>query len=139
MTTHWMTAHGRMRLQCWRRHSRRILMKRVARRWPALLVACVIFTSGLAFPQAGVPVPEDSPVFNAFRQLDKQTAGYRMKMNMTVNDPRMAQMAAGMGFGGLEKIVKGNTIQTDMHWKMPAMDLGGRSMDDWEAKAVFVN
>src|SRR5215467_11417820 len=128
-----------MRLQCWRRHFGRILMNRVARRWPALLVVFVMFISESAFSSAGVPVPENSPVFNAFRQLDKQTGGYRMKMNMTVNDPRMAQMAAGMGFGALEKIVKGNTIQTDMRWKMPAMDLGGRSMDDWEAKAVFVN
>ena len=107
----------------------------------AQFLACLgwMLVANFAVAQAGVPVPEDSPVFNAFRQLDKQTAGYRMKMNMTVSDPRLAQAAASMGFGGMEKIIKGNSTQVTMNWKMPAMDLGGRSMDDWSAKAVFVN
>jgi len=77
-------------------------------------------------------------VFNAFRKLQDQP-GYRMRMVMESNDPRMAQMAAqGMGFGAMEKIVKGNTTQTSMHMKIPAMDVRG-VIDDWEIRAVFQN
>lgn len=61
--------------------------------------------------QAGVPVPDDSPVYNAFKQLEKQ-GSYRIRMTMESNDPRTAQMAGmGMGLGSLETLVKGSTRQ----------------------------
>jgi hypothetical protein len=108
------------------------------------LVSCVVLLFGclgcftnLALAQAGVPVPEDSPVFNAFRLLEKQS-GYRMRMNMEISDPQMARIAQSMGMSALEKIVKGDTQQASMHWKMPAMDARG-AVDDWEIKAVFRN
>ncbi|MBZ5572814.1 MAG: hypothetical protein LAO09_13165 [Acidobacteriia bacterium] len=101
----------------------------------ALLIGGITLFARFALAQAGVPVPEDSPVFNAFRQLDKQN-GYRVHMDMKASDPRMAKMMAeGMGMGPIEKLVKGGVIQTSMHWKMPAMDMRGQ-VDDWEIKAV---
>ena len=107
---------------------------------PALLTACVAAGMG-ALPAlaqtapAGVPVPEDSPIFTAFKQLEQQPA-YRMTMNMESNDPRMAQMAAmGMGFSPAETVVKGGVHQVTMHMKMPAMDVRG-AIDDWEIRAV---
>jgi len=100
-----------------------------------LLIVGITLLASLALAQAGVPVPEDSPVFNAFRQLDKQN-GYRVRMDMKASDPRMAKMMAeGMGMGPMEKVVKGSVIQTSMHWKMPAMDARGQ-VDDWEIKAI---
>jgi len=101
----------------------------------AVLAGCIALCSGYAEAQAGVPVSEDSPVFNAFRQLEKQAGGYRMRMEMQASDPRMAQMMQKMGMGGLEKIVKGNTTQTSMRMKIPATDVPGQ-VDDWEIKAV---
>jgi hypothetical protein len=109
----------------------------------ALLIACA--AAGIvtlpAFAQskpAGVPVPEDSPLFAAFKQLEKQPA-YRMTMTAVSNDPRMAQMAAmGMGFSPAETVVKGGARQVTMHMKMPAMDQPG-TIDDWEIRAVVQN
>src|SRR5581483_5380376 len=101
----------------------------------AVLTVCMTLCSGTGLAQAGTPVPEDSPVFNAFRQLEKQNDGYRMRMQMQPSDPRMAQMMQNMGMGVMEKIVKGNTIQTTGHMKFPAMDVPGQ-VDDWEVKAV---
>jgi hypothetical protein len=110
---------------------------------PAFLSACVVAAIGTlpALAQtkpAGVPVPEDSALFNAFKQLEKQPA-YRMTMTAEPSDPRMAQMMAkGMGFSPTETISKGGTRQVIMHMKMPAMDQPG-TIDDWEIRAVVQN
>lgn len=101
----------------------------------AVLTSCIALCPGLIFGQAGTPVPEDSPVFNAFRQLQKQTDGYRVRTGMQASDPRMAQMMQSAGMGAMEKIVKGNTTQVSMHMKVPATDIRGQ-VDDWEIKAV---
>jgi hypothetical protein len=101
----------------------------------AVLAGCVAFCSGLVLGQTGAPVPEDSPVFNAFRQLEKQTDGYRVRTEMQASDPRMAQMMQSAGMGAMEKIVKGNTTQVSMHMKIPATDIRGQ-VDEWEIKAV---
>jgi hypothetical protein len=86
----------------------------------------------------GVPVPEDSPIFMAFKQLEKQPA-YRMAFIMETNDPRMAQMAAsGMGMGAMETIVMGGTKMVSMHMKMPATDVPS-TIDDWEFRTVVRN
>jgi len=111
-------------------HSGKKQMLRVA-----VLTGCITLCPGLAIGQAGAPVPEDSPVFNAFRQLEKQTDGYRMRMQMQASDPRMAQMMQSTGMGGMDKIVKGNTTQVSMHMKVPATDIRGQ-VDDWEIRAV---
>ena len=108
----------------------------------ALLIVCVAVIGTLpAFAQtkpAGVPVPEDSPLFVAFNLLEKQPA-YRMTMTAVSNDPQMAQMAAmGMGFSPAETVVKGGARQVTMHMKMPAMDQPG-TIDDWEIRAVVQN
>lgn len=100
----------------------------------AVLTGSICLCSS-AFAQAGVPVPEDSPVFNAFRQLEKQTDGYQMRTAMQASDPRMALMMQSVGMGAMEKIVKGNTTQVSMHMKIPATDIRGQ-VDDWEIKAV---
>ena len=87
---------------------------------------------------AGVSVPEDSPLFNAFKLLEKQPA-YRMTMTAEPSDPRMAQMMAkGMGMSPAEHVVKNGVHQVMMHWKMPAMDQPG-AIDDWEIRAVVQN
>src|SRR5437868_3255959 len=44
----------------------------------------------------GVPVPPDSPLFDAFRKLEQQTV-YHQRMTFTISDPQMAEMAAKMG------------------------------------------
>jgi hypothetical protein len=86
----------------------------------------------------GVPVPDDSPVYNAFKLLEKQP-GYHMRMTMETNDPRLAKMAVGgMGPGNIEMVVKGNTKQVTMHMGMPATDLPG-TIDDWEIRSVAQN
>jgi hypothetical protein len=110
---------------------------------PALLTACVAAGMG-ALPAlaqtapAGIPVPEDSAIFTAFKQLEQQPA-YRMTMVAEPSDPRIAQMAAaGMGFSPAESIVKGGVHQVTMHMKMPAMDKPG-VIDDWEIRAVVQN
>lgn len=99
-----------------------------------LITSCGVF----AMAQAGVPVPDDSPLYNSFRALQK-LPGYKMHMEMQVNDPRMQQMmASGMGMGAIEKTVKGDTSQVTMHMKVPAFDIQGQ-VDDWEIKAVAQN
>ena len=110
---------------------------------PALLGACLLAGMGTlpALAQtkpAGVPVPEDSALFNAFKQLEKQPA-YRMTMTAEPSDPRMAQMMAkGMGLTPMETISKGGARQVTMHMKIPAMDQPG-TIDDWEIRAVVQN
>ncbi|HVO80309.1 MAG TPA: hypothetical protein VMT28_06240 [Terriglobales bacterium] len=87
---------------------------------------------------SGAPVPDDSPVYNAFRQLEKQPS-YRIRMTLESNDPQMAQMAAmGMGLGSMETVVKGGTRQVSMHMRFPATDLPG-TIDDWEIRSVAQN
>jgi hypothetical protein len=100
-----------------------------------ILIGCMSITSGVVFAQAGAAVSDDSPVFNAFRQLEKQTDGYRMHTEMQASDPRMARMMQSAGMGGMEKIVKGNTTQVSMHMMVPATDVRGQ-VDDWEIRAV---
>ena len=85
-----------------------------------------------------VAVPEDSPVFAAFKALEQQPA-YRMTFNMQVNDPRMAQAAAhGFAMGATETVVKDGVHQSTMHMKMPAFDKPGAA-DDWQIIAVVKN
>ena len=110
---------------------------------PAFLIACVAAGMGTlpAVAQtkpAGVPVPEDSPLFIAFKQLQKQP-GYRMTLRAESNDPRMAQMAArGMGFSPIETVVRGGAREVTMHMRIPAMDQPG-TIDDWEFRGVVQN
>ena len=86
----------------------------------------------------GIPIPDDSPVFNSFRELEKQPA-YRMTMAMESNDPRMAQAAAqGLAISPADVVVKNGVKQVVMHMKMPAMDQPG-TIDDWEIRAVAQN
>lgn len=86
----------------------------------------------------GVPVPEDSAIFKAFKQLEKQPA-YRMTLSMESSDPRMAQLSAkGMGPSPSEMISNGGARQVTMHLKTPAMDQPG-TIDDWEIRAVVQN
>ena len=68
----------------------------------------------------GVPVPADSPLFDAFRRLEQQTV-YHQRMTFTVSDPRMEQMMAQMGLTPAETITAGDTKQVSMHFKMPAL------------------
>jgi hypothetical protein len=120
------------------------LVSRMARvvRTP-FLIACAAASMGTlsALAQtkpAGVPVPEDSALWTAFKQLEKQP-GYRMIMIAEPSDPRMAQMMKqGMGMSPTETIVKDGVHQVVMHWKMPAMDQPG-TIDDWEIRAVVQN
>ena len=101
------------------------------------VTACLCFAAparGQAKP-GGVPVPEDGPLFNAFKLIEKQPA-YRMTMTMQSSDPRMAQMMAhGMGMSPTESVVRGGVHQVIMHMKIPAMDQPG-TIDDWEIRAV---
>ena len=106
----------------------------------SVLIACTMaaMNAPSAVAQAGVPVPQDSPVYRSFA-LIKSPPAYRMNINMQSNDPRAAKYAAmGMGFSGIEKLVEGDTTQVIMHIKMPAMDAPG-TMDDWEVRAVAQN
>jgi len=104
------------------------------------VTACLCFAAparGQAKP-GGVPVPEDGPLFNAFKLIEKQPA-YRMTMTMQSSDPRMAQMMAhGMGMSPTESVVRGGVHQVIMHMKIPAMDQPG-TIDDWEIRAVVQN
>ncbi len=107
------------------------------------LIACVATRIGTlpALAQtkpAGVPVPEDSALFKAFKQFEKQPA-YRMTMTVEPSDPHMALMIArGMGCSPIETISKGGARRVTMHVKIPAMDQPG-TIDDWEIRAVVRN
>jgi|SRR5579872_6024686 len=83
---------------------------------------------------AGVPVPADSPIFSAFEQLQKQ-AVYHQRMTILVNDPRMEQIMAQMGFAPAETTTAGDTKQVSMHFKMP---VHGQA-EDFELRAVTRN
>ena len=116
-----------------------ILRSHAERFWRvAVLMGVVTSCTVFALAQAGVPVHDDSPIYNSFRALQK-LPGYKMHLDMQSSDPRMARAAAsGMGFGAMEKTIKGDTSQFVMHMKMPAMDMPG-TVDDWEIKAVAQN
>jgi hypothetical protein len=87
---------------------------------------------------AGVPVPEDSALFKAFKQFEKQPA-YRMTLTVEPSDPHMAlMMARGMGCSPIETISKGGARRVTMHVKIPAMDQPG-TIDNWEIRAVVRN
>jgi hypothetical protein len=114
-------------------------MRRKQWAWLAI-AACLCFAApGCAQTKpSGVPVPEDGPLFTAFKLLEKQPA-YRMTMTAEPSDPRMAQMMAkGMGMTPTESVVKGGVHQVIMHMKIPAMDQPG-TIDDWEIRAVVQN
>jgi hypothetical protein len=84
----------------------------------------------------GVLVPEDSPIYTAFRKLEQQST-HRERISLESNDPRMAKMAAaGSGFAPMEKSVLGpDTRMVVMHMKMPATDVPN-TIDDWEIRAL---
>jgi len=101
----------------------------------SVMVLCL---APLAWGQAGVPVPQDSPIYKSFELVKSQPA-YRMTINMHSSDPRMAQAAAtGFGFSAPERIQQGGTSQVITHMKIPAMDMRG-AVDDWEIRAVARN
>jgi hypothetical protein len=83
-----------------------------------------------ANPQ-GVPVPLDSPVFQAFRKLEQQSV-YHQRMTFKSDDPQIQQMMAQMGFMPAETITKGDVKQVSMHFMMP---FEGRP-EDFELRSV---
>lgn len=117
------------------------LMARVVR--PTLLIASVATVIGIlpALTQTkpvGVPVPEDSALFKAFKEFENQPA-YRMTVTVEPSDPHMALMTArGMGCSAMEMISKGGARRVTMHVKVPAMDQPG-TVDEWEIRAVVRN
>ena len=80
---------------------------------------------------AGVPVPLDSPILQAFQKLGQQSV-YHQRMTMTANDPRMQQMMTQMGFAPAETITAGDMKQVSMHFKMP---FDGQT-EDFELRSV---
>lgn len=82
----------------------------------------------------GVPVPMDSPLFDAFRKLEQQSV-YHQRITMTANDPQMQQMMAQMGFMPTETTVAGDTKQVSMHFKLPVEG----QQEDFELRAVSRN
>jgi hypothetical protein len=67
---------------------------------------------------AGVPVPLDSPIMQAFQKLSQQSI-YHQRMNISADDPRMQQIMAQMGFMPAETITAGDTKMVSMHFKLP--------------------
>ncbi|HLJ47376.1 MAG TPA: hypothetical protein VKU01_15270 [Bryobacteraceae bacterium] len=80
---------------------------------------------------AGVPVPADSPLFDAFRKLQQQTV-FHQRFTVTTNDPQMAEIMTKMGFGPAETITAGDTKQVSMHFKMPVLG----QVEDFELRTV---
>ncbi len=79
----------------------------------------------------GVPVPLDSPIFQAFRKLEQQSV-YHQRMTFTNSDPQIQQMMAQMGFMPAETITAGDAKQVSLHFKMP---VDGQS-EDFELRGV---
>ena len=103
--------------------------------FPLIVVSLVAPCTRAQSKPSGTPVPEDSPVFAAFKAAEQQPA-YRMTISMPSSDPRMAQAAAhGFGMGSMETVVKGGVHQATTHMKIPAFDLQGQ-IDDWEIRVV---
>jgi len=82
----------------------------------------------------GIPIPADSPIFQSFGLLGKQTV-YHQKMTITAADPQLQQMMMQMGFGPAETITAGDTKQVSMHMMMP---INGHP-EDFEIRAVLAN
>jgi hypothetical protein len=82
----------------------------------------------------GVPVPPDSPLFDAFHKLQQQSA-YHQRMTISIDDPQMQQMMAQMGFAPAETITAGDTKQVSMHFKMPVSG----QVEDFELRSVSRN
>ena len=82
----------------------------------------------------GVPVPPDSPIFQAFDRLGQQPV-YRQKMTLSASDPRAQQMMEQMGFGAAETTTAGGVKQVSLHLKMP---VDGQE-EDFELRAVLGN
>ena len=81
---------------------------------------------------AGVPVPADSPLFEAFRKLEDQKV-YHQRMSFAIDDPQMAQMMARMGMTPAETIIAGDMKQVSMHFKMPVKG----QAEDFELRTVL--
>jgi hypothetical protein len=82
----------------------------------------------------GVPVPADSPMFEAFRKLQQQSS-YHQRMTINIDDPQMQQMMAQMGFAPAETITSGDTKQVSMHFKLPVSG----QVEDFELRSVSRN
>jgi len=83
---------------------------------------------------AGVPVPADSPLFDAFRKLEQQPV-YHQRISLTVNDPQMSQIMSQMGFTPAETITAGDIKQVSIHLKMPVSG----QVEDFELRTVVGN
>ena len=85
-------------------------------------------------PPAGVPVPLDSPIMQAFSKLQLQSV-YHQKMVLSAADPQMRKMMESMGFGETETITAGDMKQVSMHMQMP---FAGK-VQDMEIRTVMGN
>jgi hypothetical protein len=85
-------------------------------------------------PPAGVPVPMDSPIMQAFTKLQQQSS-YHQRMVMSASDPQMQKMMEQMGFGETETITAGDMKQVSMHMQMP---IAGK-VEDMELRTVVGN
>lgn len=83
---------------------------------------------------AGVPIPTDSPIMQAFEKLGQQKV-YHQRMAITANDPRMQQMMSQMGFMPAETTTVGDMKQVTMQFKLPVL---GKSQD-FELRSVSSN
>ncbi len=83
---------------------------------------------------AGVPVPPDSPIFQAFQKLGQQSV-YHQRMVFSSTDSRVQQMMSQMGFMPAETITAGDAKQVSMHFNMP---FDGK-MEDFELRSVSSN
>lgn len=83
---------------------------------------------------AGVPIPLDSPIMQAFEKLQQQKV-FHQRMAITANDPKMQQMMAQMGFMPAEILTVGDMKQVSMRFKFP---VDGKSTD-FELRSVSGN
>ena len=83
---------------------------------------------------AGVPIPPDSPVFEAFRKLGEQQI-YHQRMAISSSNAQMMQMMEQMGFGPAETVTAGDAKQVSIHMMMP---LAGKT-EDMELRGVLRN
>jgi hypothetical protein len=83
---------------------------------------------------AGVPIPADSPLLQAFSKMQQQSS-YHQKITIATSDPQIQQVMAQMGFSPTETITAGNMKQVSVHIKMP---LAGK-VEDMELRTVVGN
>jgi len=83
---------------------------------------------------AGVPVPPDSPILQAFQKLGQQNV-YHQRMTISSADPRMQQAMSQMGFMPAEIVTVGDVKQVSMHFNMP---FEGKT-EDFELRSVSGN